>query len=103
MIRRRQAFVKNFVGQWLQVRDVDGIAINAAIVLARDKGEEKDLERERLEFRAELDNPKAQPKRPPRFLSPRVELDGALRRSMREESELAFRPCCQGRQEMCWS
>ena len=87
---KSQAFISNFVGQWLQVRDVEGIAINAAIVLARDKGDEKELERERLAFRARLNDPKAQPKRPPRFLAPRIELDGPLRRAMREESELCF-------------
>ena len=35
---RSEAMVKNFTGQWLQVRDVEGITIDAKTVLARDKG-----------------------------------------------------------------
>ncbi len=43
---RSEALVENFTGQWLQTRDVDGIAINARQVLARDNGTER-LDRER--------------------------------------------------------
>ncbi len=34
---RSEALVKNFTGQWLQTRDVEGIAINARAVLRRDR------------------------------------------------------------------
>jgi hypothetical protein len=40
---RSEAMVDNFTGQWLQVRDVEGITIDARAVFARDKGEEKQL------------------------------------------------------------
>jgi len=40
---RSEAMVDNFTGQWLQARDVEGITIDARAVLARDKGEEKQL------------------------------------------------------------
>src|SRR5690606_24117268 len=34
---RATDMIRNFTGQWLQVRDVEGIAINEKVVLARDK------------------------------------------------------------------
>jgi len=40
---RSEALVNNFTGQWLQVRDVDGIAIDARVVLARDGGQEQEM------------------------------------------------------------
>src|SRR5262249_16262123 len=43
--RRSSALVENFVGQWLQVRDLEGININEQVVLARDRGEDKERER----------------------------------------------------------
>src|SRR5439155_2700530 len=54
---RAQALVENFVGQWLQVRDVEGIDINARAVLARDAGEERDLRRNRQRFQELRDIP----------------------------------------------
>jgi hypothetical protein len=101
---RAQALVENFVGQWLQVRDVEGIDINARAVLARDAGEERDLRRNRQRFqelrdlpdekltpeqRAELQQMREQFRR--RFGNrPNVELDRDLRRALREETEMAF-------------
>ena len=41
--RRAQALIENFVGQWLQVRDIDGIDINARAVLAAMAGEEREM------------------------------------------------------------
>ena len=74
---RFDAFVSNFVGQWLQVRDVDGIDINARAVLFRD--------------RDPADRP---PPRKPgerrRFGRPTVELDRELRQAMRRETEMCF-------------
>src|SRR3954463_1309358 len=49
---RAIAMVRNFTGQWLQLRDVDGIAINARVVLARDNNTEKELEAQLAAFRA---------------------------------------------------
>jgi hypothetical protein len=47
---RSEALVENFVGQWLQVRDVEGIDINVRAVLARDRGEERGFNRDRRRF-----------------------------------------------------
>jgi hypothetical protein len=57
---RSEAFVRNFVGQWLLVRDVEGFTINTRAVL-RQEGSRA-----------------------------RVELDGELRRSIRRETEMLF-------------
>jgi hypothetical protein len=94
---RSQAMVQNFVGQWLQVRDVEGIAIDSRIVLARDSGEEKELQREIEEFRKRLaerqKNPTTRPariQRPRLFARPTIELDGTLRNAIRQEVEMYF-------------
>jgi hypothetical protein len=101
---RSEALVGNFVGQWLQVRDVEGIDINARAVLARDAGEERaqrrnsqrfqelrDIPDEKLtpEQRAELQQMREQFRR--RFGNRQnIELDRDLRRALREETEMAF-------------
>ncbi|MDR3638426.1 MAG: DUF1592 domain-containing protein [Isosphaeraceae bacterium] len=113
---RSDRMVRNFTGQWLQARDVEGIAIDARTVLARDSGEEKELKREQDEFRAFLaeraeqtkqaeeakargEAPKEQPnfgqmRRSGRFrrlfAPPKVELDNELRQAMRRETEMFF-------------
>jgi hypothetical protein len=111
---RSRAFIDNFTGQWLQARDVEGISIDARLVLARDNNQEKELQRELEAFRARLaqqqalakENPAKDaqanaagaggqpkpvaPKRPRLFAKPAVELDGQLRDAMREEPELLF-------------
>ena len=40
---RSATMIRNFAGQWLQLRDMDGISIDARVVLARDNGAEKEL------------------------------------------------------------
>jgi hypothetical protein len=97
---KAKALVKNFVGQWLQVRDVEGIDINARAVLARDDGEEKALEQMRQQFRqrqfrrrenlskeeqAEFEKQREKRRK---FFQPRAELDRELRKAMREETEM---------------
>jgi mono/diheme cytochrome c family protein len=100
---KSNALMKNFVGQWLQARDVDGIDINARAVLARDDGEEKELEELRKQFRqgqfrrpsqnltkeekAEQDKQREKRRK---FFTARVELDRDLRKAMREETEMTF-------------
>jgi hypothetical protein len=101
---RSEALVENFTGQWLQVRDVEGIDINARAVLARDRGEERGFNRDRRRFqelrdipdekltpeqKKELEEMRAQFRR--RFQNrQQVELDRDLRRALRQETELAF-------------
>ncbi len=40
---RCDELIRNFAGQWLQSRDVEGVSIDARLVLARDSGQEKDM------------------------------------------------------------
>ncbi|HEY0551522.1 MAG TPA: DUF1588 domain-containing protein, partial [Verrucomicrobiae bacterium] len=101
--KRSDALVQNFVGQWLQTRDVDGIDINSRVVLARDSGEERDFQRRRQRFQ-ELNAIPDEQKTPEqkaelqamfgqrrgRNRQPQIELDRDLRRAMREETEMAF-------------
>ena len=103
--RRAQAFLENFPGQWLQVRDVDGISIDERTVLARDSGEDKDMLRAQEERRAlfakieqlpeaerqkEFEKIRSQSRNRRRFGPPAVELNGELRRAMRLETEKMF-------------
>ncbi len=111
---RSQAFVENFTGQWLQVRDVQGISINARAVLARDDGTEKQMEQQIAAFQARQaqlakaaaspgGNPagatnsaggppgqRRQNGMPPSFFKPRFELDGETRTAMKNETEMFF-------------
>jgi hypothetical protein len=63
---RSLELARNFTGQWLQARDIEGISINARAVLRRE------------DSRA------------------RIELDRDLRRAMREETELFFDSIVRG-------
>jgi hypothetical protein len=79
--------VQNFTGQWLQVRDVDGTAIDARAILARDTGQEKVLS-------AAIDGIRNSPKvtslndLPPIARAPVVDLDRDLRLAMQRETEM---------------
>jgi mono/diheme cytochrome c family protein len=102
--KRSDALVQNFVGQWLQTRDVEGIDINSRAVLARDSGQEREVQNRRQRFqelnaiadekqtpeqKAELEAIRAT-FRNRRGRLPQIELDRDLRRAMREETEMAF-------------
>jgi hypothetical protein len=101
---RSDALIENFVGQWLQVRDVEGIDINVFAVLARDRGEERTFNRNRRRFqelreipeekltpeqRKEIEEFRAQFRNRQRN-RPQVEFDRELRRALRQETEMAF-------------
>jgi hypothetical protein len=75
--KRAAAFTENFVGQWLQARDVDGVQINARAVLAREDAPPAG------------GNP-GQGQRRFGFRPPRAQLDSDLKRAMKRESELVF-------------
>jgi hypothetical protein len=99
---RSNALIENFIGQWLQTRDVDGISIDARSVLARDSGQEKAIQKEFEDFRAKRAALEAEAqktgdrskiaalKRPKFFANPAVQLDGPLRQAMRLEPEMYF-------------
>jgi hypothetical protein len=84
-------FSRYFVGQWLQARDIEGIAIDHRAIAAREDEQAREIMRkirelrrrngdveERRRLRNQLDN-----------LNP-PELNGELRRAMRQETELTF-------------
>ena len=98
---RSKALIDNFTGQWLEARDVDGIAIDARTVLARDKGDEKELQRELTS--SGRGRPKALRKptnrtmpvrktgeTPEVFDPPHGGIDDSLRRAMRQETQMFF-------------
>ena len=98
---RSDELIENFTGQWLQVRDVDGIDINARVVLARENGEEKEMQESRRRFQElqaksvltpeeERERDQLIEKRRRRFDRPAIELDGPLRRAMRQETQMFF-------------
>jgi hypothetical protein len=101
---RSNQFVRNFVGQWLQVRNIDSIPINAFAVLSRDEPPDPEAEARRERFRelrrksfedltdaekAELDEVREQFGRA-RDRFRQFELDRGLRVAMRRETELLF-------------
>ncbi len=107
---RFEGFVRNFVGQWLQARDVESVVIDARQVLAREAAPDPEFEAKRARFRAlrDLPNDRITPeeKRELDVLSPivirrfsqpvRVELNGDLRRAMRQETEKTFEYVLRG-------
>ena len=48
---RSEEFVRHFVGQWLQARDIESVQINAFAVIARDAVPDPDAEKRRERFR----------------------------------------------------
>ena len=112
---RSERLFQNFTGQWLQTRDVEGISVNARVILARDSGQERQMRQQQEEFRAQLaegaaarlaatnqsaagitnglarTNGLAQRQDFNRRLNqPRVDLDRDLRDAMRRETEMFF-------------
>jgi hypothetical protein len=103
--RKSEAFVRNFVGQWLQTRDIETVQIDARQVLSRESPVDPDQERRRLRFRelrdkeekssvTEAEKKEIDELRGTLFRrfnrQPRAELSGDLRRAMRQETEKTF-------------
>jgi hypothetical protein len=88
---RANNFAKNFTGQWLQARDVEGIASNPREIIIRDAGEEESLRGLRKAWRA---GDEATAKRLADYIDRLVEskpaLDGDMRKAMRQETEMFF-------------
>jgi mono/diheme cytochrome c family protein len=53
--KRSEGFVRNFTGQWLRARDIENIQIDDGTVLARENGNDREMEHERRRYR-ELDD-----------------------------------------------
>jgi Protein of unknown function (DUF1588)/Protein of unknown function (DUF1592)/Protein of unknown function (DUF1585)/Protein of unknown function (DUF1587)/Protein of unknown function (DUF1595)/Planctomycete cytochrome C len=117
---RVEALVQNFTGQWLQLRDLDGLVIDARVVFARDRGQEKELREVRAAFLARIAEREAQARAAQAaktnglaavstqtnapaqagqrkffggfrsFGRPPFELDRDLRRAMKSETEMFF-------------
>jgi len=97
-------FVRHFVGQWLQVRAVDAVQVNARAVIARDEAANPEADKQRERFRELIRKPaesltEAEKKeldglrgsfgrRFGRFAQ--FELNGDLRRAMKRETEMHF-------------
>lgn len=101
---RSEQFIRQFVGQWLQARDVESVPINTFAVITRDEVPDPEAEQRRDRFRelrrkpaeeltdaekAELEEIRANFVRAgDRFRQ--FELTGELRRDMRRETEMHF-------------
>ena len=101
---RSREFVRHFVGQWLQSRDIETVTINAPAVVARDEAADPEREKRNARFRelrsksfetltpeekAEVDDlRKVFAEGRKRF--EKFELTGDLRRAMRDETEMLF-------------
>ena len=107
---RSAEFVRNFVGQWLQARDIESVPINGPAVVARDEPPDPEAERKRARFRelvrkppAELTDAEKKELQAARgsfgqsFRRFReFELSGELRQAMRRETEMLFEHVVKG-------
>jgi hypothetical protein len=107
---RSSEFVRNFVGQWLQARDIETVLINAPAVISRDEAPDPEAEKRRTRFRelsrkppdqlTDLEKKELQAARGSfgqgfrRFRE--FELTGELRQSMKRESEMLFEHIVRG-------
>jgi hypothetical protein len=111
---RSAELVRNFVGQWLQARDIETVLINAGAVISRDEPLDPEAERRRTRFRALI-------RKPPEELTAaekkelqdargsfvrsfrrfrEFELIGELRRAMRRETEMLFEHIVRGNRSL---
>ncbi len=101
---RSTEFIRNFVGQWLQARDVESVVVDARAVLSRDEPADPEAEKRRERFRelnrkppdelTDAEKKELQNARTSFFGSFRrfrdFELNGDLRKAMRRETEMTF-------------
>lgn len=101
---KSKAFFRNFPGQWLQARDIEGIPIDAKSVLLREQKPDPEMELARKRFSelrrreaSELnDEEKAEMEkaraifRKSQDLFRDAEFSGEIRRDMRRETEMCF-------------
>ena len=100
---RANALEKNFIGQWLQARDIDTVPIEARSVLAREQKFDPQFDNARKRFRELNDKPDDKLSKAEkdeladiratfrsRRQQPRADLTGDLRRAMRQETENVF-------------
>ncbi len=101
---RSDEFVRNFVGQWLQARDIETVVINAFAVIGRDAAPDPEADRRRARFRelngkptdqlTDAEKKELETVRSSLFRGFRrfreFDLTRDLRRAMRRESEMLF-------------
>jgi hypothetical protein len=88
---RADNLAKNFTGQWLQARDVEGIASNPRDIILRDAGEEATLKRLFAAFRAQDEKTaKELSGKINAVVAAKPEFDKDMRASMRRETEMYF-------------
>jgi hypothetical protein len=103
---RSESLMKNFTGQWLQARDIETVPIDARQVLGREAAADPDMDRRRqrlreLRYKVESgekltteENDEMEKLRATVFRGfgrpLRAELNGDLRRAMRQETEKVF-------------
>ena len=114
---RSAEFIRNFVGQWLQARDIETVIINAPAVMSRDEVPDPAAEKRRARFRElirkppeELTDAEKEELRQARsafFGSFRrfreFELTGDLRKAMRQRDRDALRAHRPGGSDASWS
>ena len=54
---RSAEFIRHFVGQWLQARDIESVLINTFAVISRDEAPDPEAERRRKRFRELIQKP----------------------------------------------
>lgn len=100
---KADAFIRNFVGQWLHARDIESVIINARAVLAREDKPDPEAEKLRARFRELRNKPEASLTAEEKaefekirgsfgrmFRAPRADLTYDLRFAMRRETEMHF-------------
>ncbi len=86
-------FIRNFVGQWLQTRDIETVNIDARQVLNREEVETPAVATTQTNQVAQVAGQTTstnRPNRPRGFRPLRADLTGDLRRAMRQETEKTF-------------
>ncbi len=88
---RAENLARNFTGQWLQARDVEGIASNPREIYIRDAGEEAALRDLRKAWRAQDETTaKRLAEYIDRLVDAKPDFDGDMRKAMRRETETFF-------------
>jgi len=88
---RAENLARNFTGQWLQARDVEGIASNPRQVILRDAGEEESLRQLFKAWRSQDEKTARElASKIDRIVDAKPDLDGKMRTAMRRETEMYF-------------
>jgi hypothetical protein len=88
---RAESLARNFTGQWLQARDVEGIASNPRQIILRDAGAEELLRRLRKAWMSQDEaTAKVLADEVDRIVESKPEFDGDMRKAMRRETEMYF-------------